>query len=506
MNRLTPISDTGAPTHPGRSISALTLLALVVCVLTGCQAQKQSNGVGAGEYISLESIDRLSQELKEFRDYYDSTMDRAAMEIERKSSSREVRKKSLRWHKLLTDQFRSVANEQDPREALVDIWALCCRLKNYFETGDGRSLFDEDQDIATDAMNRVNERIEQIARRAVPEELFEVVRQKIIEYADANPIQGDYRNLDTQDLSQDPESKSLVESIIGVPLAPISALQGIGSTPKSIRAIATSMDNFTDVAEDLPANARRQAQLLVMNLEETDTVKDTVASIKQFSDSTARISQIVDDLPQKTREQAEILIDRIDASQSEIGSTLVEAQNTLELVRKATDDMKSLNADTAGTIVELKETSNAVESAADSATLTIQEVLKFFPANRKDETGQLLGKEPLTPEEIAAKDPTTGDKFSFQAITTTANALTDTTANLQSLLTELHSILDDGTVPKQIGELQTEFAESLNLTSARVKTIIDHAAVRGAQLIALLFALLIVLRFVNLRKRTPNEK
>jgi hypothetical protein len=469
----------------------------VFCGLAGCQAQKKSNGQGAAEYITVEAMDRLKQELKEFGDFYESTTDRASMEIERKSSSKEVRRKSINWHKQLTTQFRSVANEVDPREALIDVWALCRRLKDYFETGDGKALFYENQEIATDAMNRVNERIEQIAKRAIPEELFEKAKQRVIEFAAENPIEGDYRNLDTEDLSENPEDKSLVKSIIGVPLAPISALQGIGSTPKSIRAIAHSMDSFTDVAEDLPSGARRQVQLLVMNLEETDTVKDTVASIKQFSDSTARITQVVEDMPQKTREQAEILMDRLDASQSEIRSTLVEAQNTVELVRKATDDMKSLNADTAGTIIEVKNASNAIESAADSATLTIQEVLKFIPANRKDETGQLLGKEPPTSEEIAADDPATGNQFSFQAVTTTANALSETTANLQRLLIEARSILDEGSVPKQVSVLRTEFAQSLEKT-------IDHAFVRGAQLAAIIFGLFIVYRLANFRRRHPS--
>ena len=92
MNRSAGTSNTYSPTHPGHPVRALLPLALVICALAGCQAQKTSNRVDAGEYITVEAMDRLKQELKEFGDYFDSAVDRAAMEIERKSTSREVRR------------------------------------------------------------------------------------------------------------------------------------------------------------------------------------------------------------------------------------------------------------------------------------------------------------------------------------------------------------------------------------------------------------------------------
>ena len=117
MNRFTGIPNTGSPTHSGHSIRALTLLALIAYALAGCQAQKKSNGMDVGAFMTVENMDRLKQDLREFGDFYDSTVDRASMEIENTSMSKKIRKKSITWHNHLTKQFRSVADESDPREA-----------------------------------------------------------------------------------------------------------------------------------------------------------------------------------------------------------------------------------------------------------------------------------------------------------------------------------------------------------------------------------------------------
>ena len=49
--------------------------ALVVCALAGCEATKTGNGLDAGAFMTVESMDRLKHDLKEFGDFYDSTVD-----------------------------------------------------------------------------------------------------------------------------------------------------------------------------------------------------------------------------------------------------------------------------------------------------------------------------------------------------------------------------------------------------------------------------------------------
>ncbi len=72
---------------------------------------------------------------------------------------------------------------------------------------------------------------------------------------------------------------------------------------------------------------------------------------------------------------------------------------------------------------------------------------------------------------------------------------------MQQLLVDLRSILDSDVVPEKIGALDVQFGQSLEATSLRIEGIVDHVAVRAAQLMALLFGLLIVYGWLRLKVR-----
>ncbi len=475
----------------------------VLCmgVLVGCAAPQPTGDMTATDMVSARAQDELREALRQFGDYFHATVDQASMEIERRAASKEVRRSALLWATRIDAQYRSTAAEPDHRAALLDIWALCRRMLNHLESGAGGTAFGESHHIAVTAARRIYEEIERIARLHIPPDLFGKAQGSINVYAQEHPYQSELFDHPAQDFSDDAAGKGLLAKIAGIPLSPISALAGIGKTPESITDVAKSVNRFTDVFEDFPASARRQIRFLAMDLEESPTVSNTSANLKQLADSSARFTQVLDDMPQKTREQAELLLERVDQSQSETRSTLVEARQTVEQIQAATKDLKELNAEAGNTIAEVQEASKALERAAEAITLTAQQIMKFVPASVKDQDGQVVDRRPPpaatarfpeeSPEstdETAAPSPEKSPPFSFQAVTESAIALGETTVKLQDLLGDLHAFADDGSLAQQ----------STALTAA-IEGSVDHAAKRSAQLLLLLFLLLPAYAFIRPR-------
>jgi hypothetical protein len=508
--------------------AARTAFALFAACFAGCAAPQTTRGPGAAEMEQVEVRDELGARIENFVDYFRATIERAATDIERRSASKEHRRAAALWRVRMVSACHGVVDEPDSRERLLDLWTLCQTMFDYLTTGEGRSLFGEQQGIAADAAKEIRAALEYLAREFIPEDSFESVRAQVIAYARENPMKGEFSGRPAEDLSDQDEGAKLLRAIVRVPFAPLTALAGIGKTPESVRDVSLSMDRFTNVVEDFPASARWQLQLLAMNLEEMPTVSDTVASMKQFSDTSARFTQVVDDMPRKVRDEAEVLLRTVDESQPHMQTTLREAQKTAKDVQVASQDIRETVGGVERIVADVHESAVALEQAADAVTVTAKEVLKFVPASMKDETGQIIGRQPdgrgaqpavssvplighpdtsvafstaKTGEPVAGPAPAStappqdrDTRFSFQAVTESASALGNTTVELRGLLTDLRAFLDTKSLSRESDALTAGF-----------EGLVDHVARRLVLLLLLSFALALIYAFVRARLQRSSR-
>jgi hypothetical protein len=227
------------------------------------------------------------------------------------------------------------------------------------------------------------------------------------------------------------------------------------------------------------------------------------------------------------RAEAEGLLERVDKSQPELQTTLGQAQKTAEAIGKTSRDVRDTSSQVSQTVASVKEASAALEKAADAVTITAKEVLKFIPASMKDETGQIVGKKAAEAEkddgsksevsskpagsQAAERDDLAEDagggkgkkdtSFSFQAVTESAVALGNTMEKAHRLLADVQVFVDSDSIPKQASVLDAQFGKRVDLTRMEAQNLVDHAAKRGAQLLVLLFVLLVVYRVVSTRIR-----
>lgn len=485
-------------------------------LMTGCMNATRSTGrAELAQDVAVQAQSDLREKIESFIEYFQSTLEEAAANIERSSPAKEHRKAAALWRVRMIEECRATANQDDAREVLVDVWTLCDRMHEYLTTGEGKSIFGASQPVAVACSESINAALEPIVQQFVPEASLASMREKIRAYGHANPIRGQFSVAPTERLSDTPEMEKGLGELFALPLAPLTALGAIGKTPESVRDVSKSVYRFSDVLEDLPASARWQLQLLAMNLEESPTVTTSVESVKKVSESseeiahgTTRFVQVVDEMPQKVRKEAEVLLKSVDESQPRIQTTLEQAQKTAATVRETVAGVDS-------TVVDVRESAVALEQAANAVTVTAREILKFIPSDMKDESGQLVGNDAggqetaITPNRVAsvadvhdADEPGSTDRdksFSFQAVTESANSLGETTDKLRQLLGDVRTMLDDGSLSKETAALDTQMRGTVDFSALRLEGVVDHAAKRLAQLLVMTFVLGVIYRLAASR-------
>lgn len=555
---------------PHRGSFALgVVIAVAAALFCGCAARPASGPQLASQAIVLsEDSTELDEQISSFVDTFESAVEHLAMELERKAATPEERRSAILLRVRLTAECRDAAGQPDPKESLLDLWTLSQSTFDFLANGEGKSLFGERQPMAVAAARAILDDIEILARRCIDEASYEHARQAVLAYANKRPMQSGFSKRPARDLSDEPQGEAL-QRIISLPLAPLTALAGVGRAPDSIRSVSHSVDRFTDVAEDFPANVRWQSQLLAMNLGESPQVAGTVASVQRFADSSAALAasstefvRVAEEMPRNLRSEAECLLERFDASQPGLQTTLGEATRTVESVSEASERIRGSAAEVALTVDQVRDASESLEKAAIAVKQTAGEILKFIPSTMKDENGQVIGRtigadtrpaavgtevRPFSvgdevrfvahgvnaagvgANQAVASAATTAmhdariataetatlsaggeDKsFSFQAVGHSAQALGETADKLRELLTDFRGLLDGGTLSREAGALDLQLRNATDTTGLKLRELIDHAAKRAAQLLCLLFALLaahaVLSRWIGKRNLRHNQ-
>lgn len=506
------------------------------CVLLGgCAAAPLRAERTAQEREAVaKDLDNLEARIQEFVDYFQAALDRAAADVERRATNRDQRRAAASWRIAMARQSEAAARRQDPRDALLDTWVFCQNMYDQFAAGRGTPLSGEAQQIVADMTRQALGEIEQVARQHIAPGAFAAVKARVIAYSKAHPIQGPVDQAQAGRASDSPEMKA-VHDIVGLPLAPLAAMRGVARAPESVRDVSRSVDRFTEAVEDLPANARWQAQLLAMNLEDLPTVANASTSLQTLANSSNRFAQTLEGMPSDMRRQAEGLVDHLEAAQPQIRDTLVEARKTAEMVGATTGQVQDAAVELQRTLADVQTASEALDKAASSVTVTAKQIQKFIPGSMKDETGQIIGEKsaataPISPSGTQGSpdtrrsppagtqatsaeggavpafeapqpvpSPSPDHSFSFQAVTQSAEALTNTCDRLRDLLAEITRFVDRGYPGRATGAVEQQVRSTVDLTSMRLEGVVDRITGRAAALMVLLFGLALLYRYLTVR-------
>ncbi len=309
------------------SVVVLLPICLSMISLCSCSSRKSTLFQNKGTLPRPNvSVDVLQSRLDEFEEMFTSRTKVTAAEIDRLSGDPKIMKMTLLWRSRAIPALHNILEQPQPMVVLVDSWLLCIRLTNYMETGEAANIFGDFKPVALATAKELEAQIQDIARGVLSEELFNQTAAGLRTLALANPIQSGFSKTFMYSAQVKKDQPGLFESVLGIPLSPVRALEGVDRTPEAIYDFSTTTRRLTDVVQELPESSRWQLLLLLYDLEETDMAKSFLSSLQKISDSSARLAA--------TTEQFSSTLEDSDQSQDEIRQTLQQVNETAARLRE----------------------------------------------------------------------------------------------------------------------------------------------------------------------------
>ncbi len=458
-------------TGQGRFIPLVASL-LGTAILGGCAGLEKKpaheHDDGVRPLLTEDNRAILREELAQFVDFTVSEIAATAENIEAQTESPEVRRAALHWKLQLVPEAHDVLDPEAPMSSLLDAWAFSVRLTQFLTAGDGREIFGEQQDLAVATARRLQTAVEDVARHHLPEDAMPKIVREIETYAREHPIRDMFVYDAADQFSTNVAVENRMMNILETPLRVFG--KGIQRLDPTLR-LSLSVDRFTDLMEDYPALVRWQTQLLVLQLQDTETIQSALASIQNISTTSVELVTTARTLPEEIRAQATQLLEAIETHQPALRQTLDDARKTIDEVNTALSQSEKLLADVRQAGQTLTETAHAV-------------------------TGTVEQAQTLMARQEGTSDP---DKrpFDITEYTATAEAVTAATTELRRALADIQDLItaqqgDGGPPPIK------------TVTAA----VVDHAAWRLVQLCALVFVLAVIYRIISVllrRKVQPRD-
>jgi hypothetical protein len=475
--------------------AAVVLLTGSACIPTRQPAARPSWNAAPAK-LSKEELGEL---LAQFQDTYEATIRHAANRIVDQQPDRATRRRSLLWQTRLIPMMRDALDQSDALQALVDAWALCLRDQHFFTDGDGRDMFGPDQAIAREATRRSLAAIEQIAAHFLPPETLDRARGAVDELARRHPLRGEFSGTAVRAAVQPVEREAdVLATIMRAPMAPFRAFEGIDRGAAAIQGFTAVAARMTDTVQDLPESARLQTQLLVMELEELETIQAALASLQELTRSAARISTVAEQLPENLRRELALAAEDLEARQAQFQQTLRDAQEVAGRVNETLGCVETAAA-------SVERTATHAAMAGDAWTQTVQAVSDLVVSFR--EPGPAAGagapadqaehvpapESPGRPVDDPASGPsaTAANGFDINEYTQAAIALDRAAASLRQLTDELRGLAGSGELQTALRELEVRTGAVVDASRISAVNVVDHVAWRAGQVVLLFFATLL---------------
>jgi len=473
------------------------LMVLLPTLAAGCATSDgrkvQSTAGRPSDRNEDEALRRLHADMAEFLAYLEDDVSGTADRIEAASTNADVRKAALLWKIRVLERTHEAMVTCDPLTLLLDGWAFCVRQMEYLQQGEGKEIFGDQQTEAVATAVRLRNRIAAIARAHIPEDELPGLLRRIEDHAQANPIHGVFEVEVAQAFSLGEDGQSLLQRFVGTPLRSLARAGQDALDPTS--RLADSVDQFTKLAEDYPTQLRSQAQLLWLQLEDSASVRKTLAGVDDVSQSSVRLAAVAEELPQRVREEVQFALEDLMAQQPELRQTIQEARETVEVAHAALNQAETVAASIERSISEASNAGKAWQTTAESVTATIKEIQVW----QGPEDGQHAGDGPAARGAVAEEIAEVERPFDINDYARTAEALTRSSEELRALLAEVRAFVEGDSLEGGLSRMDTLTASALGRTTTEARAVIDHLTWRTVQICGLVFVLTLLYRLAASR-------
>jgi hypothetical protein len=298
---------------------------------------------------------------------------------------------SLMWRMRVTRGLYDMVDQDTGVASLTDAWAFMVRLQDFLDQGEGRSSFPPGHDALLVTVNKGEASVDAIAHSYWMDSDYERVKKGVHEFALGNPIQGPFSRLTLYATEVKPGKEGQLLTIVGIPLAPFRAMEGVDRGAAAIENLSGSVRQFSEMTEELPESARWQLLLLLDDLEKSRMTQTLLTNTTRFADSSTRLADVAEKLPSELRKETVALLEDSNSNQhlQNAGQQLVTTAKSVEGAMtawqgaaKATTDLTKQFAGDPETpskgrpfdILDYRDTMDSVTKAADGIHRVTQDL------------------------------------------------------------------------------------------------------------------------------------
>ncbi len=265
----------------GRAPAACGILLALLGGLQGCSLISLKE---PGEPLSQRELNtRLLT--REYADYFQKSIARAADDIAAGSSESDVQLAALQWKVHTSSASRRAATQMSPMMGLLDSWALSAQMQEFLTTGSGADLFGSEQQTARATVATLLDDIVAIARQLLPPEDFNSYQTFVADYVRDAPL-----------TSTEFVRTSVVDRWTAQTGRQATLISTVGTSPEVVSDFADRMRLYGD---QLPSDTLWQAQLALR--EAGYGSKDWRQAMTRMNDSLADVSRLADASPDLVR-------------------------------------------------------------------------------------------------------------------------------------------------------------------------------------------------------------
>ncbi len=437
----------------------LTVLTAVI-VLAGCRGKQKSDATAPMPVpqTALSNLDvdtvALRTHLVLLADQTSAQIAGTTTQIARNTNDPRIQEQTILFKLRAIPVMYNLVNHPDARAAFLYSWMFSVRLLDYLTEGEGRALFGDGQPLIVKTAQNLMRDIVALGYKYFPKAVMDEVRNEIDELSAANPM-GAAMGTQTVALPANTtaQQRGAIDAILG---APVRGLEGVGSTPEAIQAVALTIESLMNLIQQMPQFVRWQTELLLLQTESQPAVLELREDVTRISKSIESVAQTVATLPADLRQ--------------ELDAALAEARETIAAVDLALEKAQAITADVNEATANIKATTDTVKAIVAAVV-------------------------PPASERTAPAETEPGEPFDMKDVVKTTEQLHATAVELRAIVEDLES----GAAQDLLAYVDTASRATIDHAVAQTNTLLDQLTRRALYLIGAMLVALVIYRFIAVK-------
>jgi hypothetical protein len=336
---------------------AAALLGLAA-YLTGCAGvAERVPGLPMGAQAIGATEDDLHAALSAWAVTFASLVGSTADEIRAETRDRAVRRNAVLWQLHMIPLARLAAFRPDAKTAYVASLALSVAQREYLTVGKGRELFGDRQSTAADAAIRLEQEVVDLGGVFLSERQLARLRKQVDDVIAQHPIEGTFASEALIHAFADPTQRKNFTWVTDLPMTPFRALSGVSDTAQAVQNFNETAREFTAVVSQLPQQSRWQAELLLYDAEELESVERALSAAESVAAGAQEISGAAATLPEELGAEMAARLNEAKVVLAELDSALARAQALGEPLTRVADRIGEASAQWTALLAEMRSDS-----------------------------------------------------------------------------------------------------------------------------------------------------